>query len=138
MAEKIIDENSKLDNALSQQEALLNRKLGEMSDAIDKRNRKLADVFASLEQLTKTLPDEMKRYTRELSNLSDIKKGITDLEKAIVQSANSRVVTKEGVEVIPPNAKMPLILKIAIYIVALYSCIMIIKEIYPVITNLFA
>lgn len=138
MAEKIIDENSKLDNALSQQEALLNRKLGEMSDAIDKRNRKLADVFASLEQLTKTLPDEMKRYTRELSNLSDIKKGITDLEKAIVQSANSRVVTKEGVEVIPPNAKMPLILKIAIYIVALYSCIMIVKEIYPVITNLFA
>jgi hypothetical protein len=138
VAEKIVDENSKLDNALSQQEELLNRKLGEMSDAIDKRNRKLADVFTSLEQLTKALPAEMQRYTRELSNLSEIKKGIADLEKAIIQSANSSVVTKEGVVVTPPNTKMPLMLKIAIYIIGLYSFIMIVKEMYPVVTELIS
>ncbi|MBP3243869.1 MAG: hypothetical protein J6M59_02015 [Bacteroidaceae bacterium] len=135
VAEKIIDENSKLDNALSQQEELLNRKLGEMSDAIDKRNRKLSDVFASLEQLTKTLPAEMQRYTHELSNLSDIKRGIADLEKAIIQSANSRVVTKEGVVVTSPSTKIPLMLKIAIYIIALYSFIMMVKEMYLVVTD---
>ena len=138
VAEKIVDENSKLDSALSQQEELLNRKLGEMSDAIDKRNKKLSDVFASLEQLTKTLPVEMQRYTRELSNLSDIKRGIADLEKAIIQSANSRVVTKEGVVVTPPSTKMPLMLKIAIYIIALYSFIMMVKEMYPVVTDLIS
>lgn len=138
VAEKIVDENSKLDNALSQQEELLNRKLGEMSDAIEKRNRKLSDVFASLEQLTKTLPAEMQRYTRELSNLSDIKRGITDLEKAIIQNANSRMVTKEGVVVTPPNTKMPLMLKIAIYIIALYSFIMMTKEMYPIVIDLIA
>lgn len=138
VAEIIVDENNKLDNALSQQEELLNRKLGEMSDAIDKRNKKLSDVFTSLEQLTKTLPTEMQRYTRELSNLSDIKKGIADLEKAILQSANSRVVTKEGVVVTPPSAKMPLMLKIAIYIIALYSFIMMVKEIYPVVIDIIS
>lgn len=138
VAEKIIDENSKLDNALSQQEELLNRKLGEMSDAIDRRNKKLSDVFASLEQLTKTLPAEMQRYTHELSNLSDIKKGIAGLEKAIVQSASSRVVTRDGVIVTPPSTKMPLMLKIAIYIIALYSFIMMVKEMYPVVTDLIS
>lgn len=138
IAEKIVDENSKLDEALSCQEKLLNKKLNEMSDAIDKRNKKLSDVFASLEQLTKTLPAEMQRYTRELSNLSDIKKGIADLGKAIVQSANSKVVTKEGVVVTPPSTKIPLMLKIAIYLIALYSFIMMIKETYPVLTELIA
>ena len=138
IAEKIIDENSKLDRALSQQETLLNRKLGEMSDAIDKRNRKLTDIFSSLEQLTKTLPAELQRYTRELSNLSDIKKGIAGLEKAIIYAANSKVVTKEGMIVPPPSTKMPLMLKIAIYIIALYSLIMMIKEMYPIVTNLIS
>ena len=138
VAEKIVEENSKLDNAISQQEELLNRKLGEMSDAIDKRNKKLSDVFASLEQLTKTLPVEMQRYTRELSNLSDIKRGISDLEKAIIQSANSRVVTKEGVIVTTPSTKMPLMLKIAIYIIAFYSFIMMVKEMYPVANDLIS
>lgn len=137
VAEKIVDENSKLDDALSQQEKLLNRKLGEMSDAIDKRNKKLSDVFVALEQLTKTLPAEMQRYTRELSNLSDIKSGIVNLEKAIIHSTNSRV-TKEGVVVTPPSTKMPLMLKIAIYIIALYSFIMMIKEMYPVVTDLIS
>lgn len=135
VAEKILDENSKLDNALSQQETLLNKKLGEMSDAIDKRNKKLSDVFTSLEQLTKALPDEMKRYTRELSNLSDIKKGIADLEKAIIQNANNRMAMKDGVVVTRSNTKIPLMLKIAIYIIALYSFIMIIKEMYPIVTE---
>lgn len=135
VAEKIVDENSKLDNALSQQEELLNRKLGEMADAIDKRNKKLSDVFASLEQLTRTLPTEMQRYTRELSNLSDIKRGIADLEKAIIQSAKTRVVTKDGDVVTAPSTKMPLMLKAAIYIIALYSFIMIVKEISPVVTD---
>ena len=110
----------------------------EMSDAIDKRNKKLSDVFASLEQLTKALPAEMQRYTRELSNLSDIKRGIADLEKAIIQSSNSRVVTKEGVVVTPPSTKMPLMLKIAIYIIALYSFIMMVKEMYPVANDLIS
>jgi hypothetical protein len=136
VAEKLVDENTKLDNALSQQEELLNRKLGEMSDAIDKRNRKLTDVFASLEQLTKTLPAEMQKYTHEFSNLSDIKRGIADLEKAIIQSANSRVITKEGVVVSPPSTRMPLMLKIAIYIIAFYSLIMMVKEMYQVVSNL--
>lgn len=138
VAEKIIDENNKLDNALSRQEELLNRKLGEMSDAIDKRNKKLTEVFDSLEQLTKTLPAEMQRYTRELSNLSDIKRGIADLEKAVIASAQSRVVTKEGVVVTPPNTKMPIMLKIAIYIIALYGIIMMGKELYPLATDLIS
>lgn len=138
VAEKIIDENNKLDSALTQQEELLNRKLGEMSDAIDKRNKKLTDVFGSLEQLTKTLPAEMQRYTRELSNLSDIKRGIADLEKAVIASAQSRVVTKEGVIVTPPSTKMPVMLKIAIYIIALYSFIMMVKELYPLVFNLIS
>lgn len=138
VAEIIVDENSKLENVLSQQEALLNRKLGEMADAIDKRNRKLSAVFDSLEQLTKTLPAEMQRYTRELSNLSDIKRGIADLKTAIIQSVNNRVVTKEGVVVTTHDTKMPLMLKIAIYIIALYCFVMIIKEMYAVVTNLFS
>lgn len=138
VAEKIVDENSKLDIALSQQEELLNRKLGEMSDSIDKRNRKLSDIFTSLEQLTNTLPAEMQRYTRELSNLSDIKRGIADLEKAIIQSVNSKMVTNEGVVVAPSGTKMPLMLKIAIYIVALYSFIMIVKEMYPLVTGIIS
>lgn len=138
VAEKIVDQNSKLDQALSQQEELLNRKLGEMSEAIENRNRKLSDIFASLEQLTKTLPAEMQRYTRELSNLSEIKRGITALEQAIIQSANSRIVTNEGVVVTPPSTKMPLMLKIAIYIIALYSFIMMIKEMYPVVSDLIS
>lgn len=138
MAEKILDENNKLDNALSRQEDLLNRKLGEMSDAIDKRNRKLTEVFSSLEQLTKTLPTEMQRYTRELSNLSDIKRGIADLEKAIIASAQSRVLTKEGVLVAPQSPSLPIMLKISIYIIAICSLIMLAKEIYPVATNLIA
>lgn len=135
VAEKIVDENTKLDNALTQQEELLNRKLGEMSDAIDKRNKKLSDVFSSLEQLTKSLPAEMQRYTHELSNLSDIKRGIADLEKAVIASAQSRVITKEGVVVNPSSTKMPLMLKVGIYIIAFYSFIMIIKEMYPIVTD---
>ena len=79
--------------------------------------------------------DEMKRYTRELSNLSDIKKGIADLEKAIIQNANNRMVMKDGVVVTRSNTKIPLMLKIAIYIIALYSFIMIIKEMYPIVTE---
>jgi hypothetical protein len=77
----------------------------------------------------------MQRYTHELSNLSDIKRGIADLEKAIIQSANSRVVTKEGVVVTSPSTKIPLMLKIAIYIIALYSFIMMVKEMYLVVTD---
>lgn len=138
ITEKIIFENDKLDKALLQQEVLLNKKLGEMSDAIDKRNKKLSDVFTSLEQLTRTLPAEMQRYTRELTNLSDIKKGIADLEKAVIQSAKNHVVTKEGVVVTSPSTKIPLMLKIAIYIIALYSLIMIIKESYPIVTDLIS
>ena len=138
ITEKIVLENDKLDKALLQQEVLLNKKLGEMSDAIDKRNKKLSDVFTSLEQLTKTLPAEMQRYTREFTNLSDIKKGIADLEKAVIQSAKNHVVTKEGVVVTPPSPKIPLMLKIAIYIIALYSLIMIIKEMYPIVTELIS
>lgn len=136
VAEKIVDENSKLDRAMSQQEELLNRRLTEMSDAIDRRNRKLSDVFASLEQLTKSLPTEMQKYTRELANLSDIKKGIADLEKAFINSTNTQTVTKNGIVVTSPGTKIPLMLKLAIYIIALYSLIMIIKEVYPIILDL--
>ena len=137
-AEKIIDENNKLDNALTQQEELLNRKLNEMSDAIDKRNRKLADIFSSLEQLTKTLPAEMQRYTRELSNLSEIKRGIASLERTVASNAQSRVVTKEGEIVTQPHAQISLMLKIAIWIIALCSLIMIVKEMYPLVVHLIS
>lgn len=138
VAEKIIDENNKLDNALTQQEELLNRKLNEMSDAIDKRNRKLADIFSSLEQLTKTLPAEMQRYTRELSNLSDIKRGIASLEKTVASNAQSRVVTKDGEIVTQPRAQISLILKMAIWIIALCSLMMIVKEMYPLVVHLIS
>ena len=137
-AEKIIDENNKLDNALTQQEELLNRKLNEMSDAIDKRNRKLADIFSSLEQLTKTLPAEMQRYTRELSNLSEIKRGISSLERTVASNAQSRVVIKEGEIVTQPHAPISLMLKIAIWIIALCSLMMIVKEMYPLVVHLIS
>lgn len=135
VAEKVIAENDRLDQALSQQEELLNRKLGEMSNAIDKRNKKLSEVFVSLENLTKSLPAEMQKYTRELSNLSDIKKGIASLEKAIT---SSKMVTKDGTVVTSPNTKMPLMIKLAVYVIAFYSFVMIVKEIYPIVSNLFS
>lgn len=138
VAEKIIDENNKLDNALTQQEELLNRKLNEMSDAIDRRNRKLADIFSSLEQLTKTLPAEMQKYTRELSNLSEIQRCIASLEKAVASNAQSRVVTKDGEIVTQPRAQISLMLKVAIWIIALCSLMMIVKEMYPLVVHLIS
>ena len=80
----------------------------------------------------------MQKYTRELSTLTDIKRGIADLEKTIIETAKSKVVTKEGVIVTPPRNKMPLLLKIAIYIIALYSLIMIVKEMSPIVTALIS
>ena len=136
MADLVVEENDKLNKALTQQQNLLNTKLGEMAEAIDKRNKKLAEIFTSLEQLTKTLPAEMQKYTRELSNLSDIKKGISNMNEAI--NSNSRVVTKDGVVITPPNATMPLMLKIAICIIALYSFIMTGKEMYPLVTKIIS
>jgi hypothetical protein len=131
---RIFDANDDLEKALSQQKDLLNKNLREMSDAIDKRNKKLSDIFASLERLAMTFPAEMQKYTRELSNLSDIKRGIANLEKTI-QNANFKRGSEDSVIVTPKGSKIPTMLKVAIYIIALYSFIMIVKETYPAIAD---
>lgn len=125
----IAGQNEKLEKALDKQEGILNRRLEQMSDEIDKRNRKLADIFTQLQQVTDSLPNEMKKYTKELSNLGAIKQGILDLQTIIFDSSKNKVVTGDGVVIKNSGSeKIPVSIMIAIFVIAIYSIIMIVKE----------
>lgn len=127
--EVIAGQNVKLEKALEKQEGIINRKLEQMSNEIDKRNKKLADVFDRLQQVVDSLPNEMKRYTREFSNLGAIKQGILDLQTILFNSSNKKGGNEDGIVVKNSGlGKMSISIKVAIFIIALYSSIMIVKE----------
>lgn len=127
--EVIAGQNEKLEKALEKQEGILNRKLEQMSSEIDKRNKKLADVFTQLQQVVDSLPNEMKKYTRDFSNLGAIKQGILDLQTILFNSSNKKVITEDGVVIKNSGSgNMSVSIKVAIFLIALYSSIMIIKE----------
>lgn len=128
MAEKILDQNEKLDKAMYSQQILLENKLKQMSDAIEERNKRLAETFDYLDQIVKALPEQMRQSSYELSNLSKIKEGIEDLNKTIEENTSSSIVTETGTIVTQPKQKFPFMVKWAIYLIAAYSLIQIIKE----------
>lgn len=136
MAENIVDQNNKLDKAMTLQQELLDNKLKEMSNAIDERNRRLAETFDYLDQIVKALPDQMRQSSSELANLSKIKQGIDDLHRAVEENADRSVVTETGTIVTQPKQKFPMMVKISIYLIAAYSLIQIIKELVEVIINI--
>ena len=123
MAERIVDQNEKLDKAMSMQQNILESKLKEMSDAIEKRNQRLVETFDYLDQIVKALPEQMKESSSELANLSKIKQSIEDLHRTVEDNAERSVVTETGAIVTPPKQKFPMKVKIAIYLIALYSFI---------------
>ena len=133
MAERVVDQNEKLDKALTLQQNLLDNKLKEMSNAIEERNQRLAETFEYLDQIVKSLPEQMRQSSNELANLSKIKQGIEDLQKAVEDNYNSGIITDTGTIVAPPKQKYPLTVKLAIYLIALYSFIQIIKELVLII-----
>lgn len=135
MAEKIVDQNEKLDKALYSQQILLEGKLKQMSDAIEERNKRLSETFDYLDQIVKSLPEQMRQSSNELSNLSKIKQGIENLQKAIEENANNSVVTETGTVITPPRQKFPKMVKWAIYLIAAYSLIQIIKELVLIVTR---
>lgn len=136
MAEKIVDQNDKLDKALTLQQNILDNKLKEMSDAIDERNRRLAETFDYLDQIVKALPEQMRQSSSELANLSKIKQSIEDLHRTVEENAERSVVTETGTIVTQPKQKFPIKVKLAIYLIALYCLIQIIKELVLVVVNM--
>ena len=128
IAEKIIDQNDKLDKAMTMQQGILERKLQEMSDTIDERNQRLAEIFDYLDQIVKALPEQMKQSSNELSNLSLIKQEIVNLQKTVEENTNSNVITETGTIVTSPKQKFPVKVKVAIYLIALYCLIQLFKE----------
>lgn len=136
MAEKIVDQNDKLDKALTLQQNILDNKLKEMSDAIDERNRRLAETFDYLDQIVKALPEQMRQSSSELANLSKIKQSIDDLHRTVEENAERSVVTETGTIVTQPKQKFPIKVKLAIYLIALYCLIQIIKELVLVVVNM--
>ena len=136
MAEQIVDQNEKLDQAMLLQQNVLENKLKEMSDAIEERNRRLTETFDYLDQIVMALPEQMKRSSSELANLSQIKQGIEDLQKTIEENAGSKIITETGTIFAQPKQKLPMTVKISIYLVALYSLIQILKElVLPILKN---
>ena len=136
ITEKIVDQNEKLDKALTSQQNLLEDKLKQMSNEIDERNRRLTETFGYLEQIVKSLPEQMNRSSRDLANLSKIRQGIEDLQKTIKENASGKYVTETGATIIPPKQKYPLTVKFAVYLIALYCFIQILKELVPSVIKL--
>ena len=128
IAEKIIDQNEKLDKAMSLQENLLESKLKQMSDSIEERNRRLKETFDYLDKIVNALPEQMRQSSSELANLSKIKQGIVDLQKTVEENVGNSVVTGSGTIVTPQKQKFPMKVKLAIYLIAFYCFIQIIKE----------
>ena len=129
LAERIVDQNEKLDQAMSLQQKILENKLKEMSDAIEERNQRLAETFNQLDQIVKALPEQMRQSSSELANLSKIKKGIDDLHKVVEENTSGSIITDGGTVVVPSKPELSMRVKLAVYLVALYCCIQIIKEI---------
>lgn len=136
MAEKIVDQNEKLDKAMSLQQNVLEKKLKEMSDAIENRNKRLAETFDYLDQIVKALPEQMSKSSSELANLSKIKQGIDDLQKTIEENAGSAITTETGTVITQPKQKFPKKVKYAVYLIAAYSLIQILKELGLVIIKI--
>ena len=136
IAEKIIDQNDKLDKAMTMQQDVLESKLQQMSDAIEERNQRLAETFDYLGQIVKALPEQMKQSSNELSNLSLIKQEIENLQKTIEENASSNIITETGTVITPPKQKFPKKVKIAIYLIAGYCLVQIIKEIVLLVINI--
>lgn len=136
MADKIVDQNDKLEKAMSMQENILEGKLKEMSDAIEKRNQRLKETFDYLDEIVKALPEQMKQSSSELTNLSRIRQGIEDLHRTVEENAGRSVVTETGAIVTQPKQKFPMKVKLAIYLIALYCLIQIIKELVLVVVDL--
>lgn len=126
--EHIIDQTKRLETAMNEQEQVLNTKLEQMQKSIDMRNENLSKVFTQIEVVAKTLPAEVNRYAKEFSNLTEIRRGIVDLKSAVSKTANEK---KETVVVSDANFKLPLMIKIAIYVIAICCLIAIAKEFYP-------
>lgn len=136
MADKIVDQNDKLEKAMSMQENILEGKLKEMSDAIEKRNQRLKETFDYLDEIVKALPEQMKQSSSELTNLSRIRQGIEDLHRTVEENAGRSVVTETGAILTQPKQKFPMKVKLAIYLIALYCLIQIIKELVLVVVDL--
>lgn len=137
MAEQIIDQNKKLEDAISQQQQLLKRNLQGMSDAIDRRNQRLSEIFEKLEKIVMSLPEQMKQSSSELSNLSGIRQGISELQKAV--SNNSGNTTNNEAQTLtaptPIKQKFPISVKISIFLIAFYCLFQIIKELVMMMIN---
>lgn len=128
LAEEVVDQNEKLDKAMFQQQELLEGKLREMSDAIEERNRRLAETFDMLDQIVKALPEQMSQSSSELSNLSKIKQGIENLQKTVEDNSERSIVTETGAIIEPARQKFPKTVKLAIFLIALYCVIQMVKE----------
>lgn len=136
LAESIIKQNDKLDQALSQQEQVLNSRLSAMANSLDQRDKKMNDLMTSVEILLKELPEDIKKYTKELTTLNNIRYQIEQIQKTILsKNAQAPVITSEGRVIESQPTKIPMTLKIAIYIIGVYALIMICKEAYPVIMS---
>lgn len=118
IAEKIIDQNEKLDKAMSLQENLLESKLKQMSDSIEERNRRMTETFDYLDKIVNALPEQLRQSSIELANLSKIKQGIDNLQKTLEENAGNSVVTETGAVITPPKQKIPMMVKLAIYLIA--------------------
>lgn len=136
IAEKIVDQNEKLDQAMSMQHNILENKLKQMSDAIEERNKRLAETFEYLDQIVKALPEQMRQSSSELANLSKIKQGIDELQKTVEENSGNSITTDSGAVITTPKQKFPWKVKLAIYLIAFYCLIQIIKEIVLTVINI--
>lgn len=138
LAEKIIIQNDKLDKALSMQEQVLNSRLNSMAESLDQRDKRMNDLMVSVEIMMKELPEDLKKYTKELTTLNNIRYQVEQIQKTIVaKQEQAPIVTSEGKVIATQPAKIPMALKIAIYVIGVYALLMICKEIYPVIMSYF-
>lgn len=133
IAERIIDQNEKLDKAMSLQENLLESKLKQMSDSIEERNRRLTETFDYLDKIVNALPEQLRQSSIELANLSKIKQGIDNLQKTLEENAGNSVVTETGAVITPPKQKIPMMVKLAIYLIAFCCFIQLVLTIIKIV-----
>lgn len=129
---KLVSQTKVLEEVLEEHKKVLNTKFEEMQKGLDRRSQSLSNVFSQLETVVNTLPAEVNRYATEFSNLSEIKRGITELKVIMTKIANEK---KEIVVVSNADFKIPVMIKIAIYIIAACCIIAIGKEFYPYIVD---
>ena len=128
--ENITEQNQKLEQALNSQERVLKEKLQQMSNEIDERNKNLSAIFSQLQQVVASLPNEMRKYTSELSKLGNINQGIVSLQQILQKNSQRKIVDEDGTVIKTTNStEIPVTMKIAVFIIALYSVVMILKEI---------